>query len=322
MSSGTIAEGIASGVTGLVGNILNFVSQRQTNKSNEGINESQLDFQRAQTQAQWERDDNAHQREVADLKAAGLSPLAALGGAPNSQALGAPSQIAMQAPQVDVNSMVQSALGAAQLNETERHNKATEEYNSGKLEIETKQLELNAQNLNIENKKVEQQIKYQADLIALQNRELDEKIRATKKGEELRLSELEQRQLEEESTRLYKEIKAQSGGENINHVIIHDYNIYSARMKLWTTEFNNFIKTLQDTRSASGSNTSNHGSFGANVGNGALGVGANASGGGSEGSYQSSDISKKQEAMLSNFYATHPIPVYISKSDYKHIYKD
>ena len=313
---------VASGVNGLIGNIMNFVSQDRTNKSNENINQRNLDYNAAQTQAQWERDDNAHQREVADLKAAGLSPLANLQGSTNSQALGAPSAIAMQAPQVDVNSMVQSALGAAQLAETSRHNKATEKYNEGKLENETKELQLRADELNIENKRVENQIKYNADLIALQNRELDEKIRATKKGEQLRLSELEQRQLEEESTRLYKEIKSQSGGENINHVIIHDYNIYSARMKLWTTEFNNFIKTLQDTRSASGKNSSNNASFGANVGNGAFGVGANASGGGSEGSYQSSDISKKQEAMLANFYATHPIPVYIAKSDYKHIYKD
>ena len=316
----SVGAAIGSAFSGLVGNILNFISQDKTNKSNEGINERQLDFQKAQTQAQWERDDNAHQREVADLKAAGLSPLAALGGASNSQALGAPSQIAMQAPQVDVNSMVQSALGAAQLNETERHNKATEEYNSGKLDLETKQLQLNARNLDIENKKVEQQIKYQADLIALQNREIDEKIRATKKGEELRLSEIEQRELEEQSTRLYKEIAAQSGGHK--HDIIHDYNIYVDRLKLWTLQFNNFINSLQETRSASGSNTSNHGSFGANVGNGAIGVGANASGGGSEGSYQSSDISQKQAAMLESFYQSHPVPVYISKSDYKRIYKN
>lgn len=70
------------------------------------------------TQAQWERDDNAHQREVADLKAAGLSPLAATGGAGVSQALGAPNPIAMQAPQLDTNVLVQALLEDKALNET------------------------------------------------------------------------------------------------------------------------------------------------------------------------------------------------------------
>lgn len=326
--SGAAAAAIGSAVSNMVGPIVglvgsiygankNYNATIKTNEANQAINQSQLDYARSMTQAQWERDDSAHQREVADLKAAGLSPLAALGGEMNTPAQSAPSMLAMQAPQVDMNAFIQSALAASQLAETTRHNKATEEYNSGKLENESKELELRAQSLDIENKKVEETIKQNAKLIKLQNDELDEKIRATKKGEELRLSELEQRQLEEESTRLYKEIARQAGGDNVNHVVINDYNIYANRLKLWTIQFNKFIETIGATQSASGKSNTGNGSVGVNV----LKAGGNVSAGGSHSEYSSENISKKQEEMLRAFYANHPIPVYISKSDYPMYYK-
>lgn len=316
-AAGAIAAAVAGGVEGILGSILNYQGVKATNKANKEINTEQLDFTRSMTQAQWERDDTMHQREVADLKAAGLSPLAALGGEMNTPAQSAPSMIAQQAPQFDMNALVQSTLAASQLAETTRHNKATEEYNSGKLENETRELELRAQSLEIENKKVEETIKQNARLIKLQNDELDEKIRATKKGEELRLSELEQRQLEEESTRLYKEIARQAGGDNVNHVVINDYDIYANRLKLWTIKFNKFIETIGATQSASGKSNAGNGSVGVNVAK----AGGNVSAGGSHSEYSSENISKKQEEMLRAFYANNPIPVYISKSDYPMYYK-
>lgn len=312
---------VASAGNGLLGNILNFISAKKTNDSNEYINQRNIDYNASMTQAQWERDDNAHQREVEDLKKAGLSPLASTNGALNSQAISAPSPIAMQAPQIDVNSLVQSALGSAQLDETKRHNLANEKYNSGRLENETKELELRSTELNIENKKVEAQIKYNARIIKLQNDELDEKIRATKKSEELRLNELEQKKLEEETTRLFKEIKQKAGGDNIKSDVINDYDIYLARQKLWTLKFNNFIKELQDTRSASGSSSSQ--SFGFGAGGSTVGTGAqgNAQGSSSSSQHNYNDISQKQQAMLSKFYQDNPIPVYISKEKYPTYYR-
>lgn len=68
---------------------VNFVSSFLGNNRNRRLQEKQ-----------WEREDTAHQREVADLKAAGLSPLASLGGASSS------TQIAPQvAPQFDTNTI-------------------------------------------------------------------------------------------------------------------------------------------------------------------------------------------------------------------------
>ena len=140
---------IASTAGSITGSILNFISnerkntkqeeiQNKVNKSNEDINQANLDYNTKMTQLQWERDDNAHQREVADLEKAGLSPLANTTGGANGSPLGAPNPIEMegyeyQAPQFDTNSIINSMLQAKQLNETERHNKANEKYNESSL---------------------------------------------------------------------------------------------------------------------------------------------------------------------------------------------
>ena len=118
---------LASIAAALVGGLISYSATKKTNESNQQINQQNLDYNAALTQQSWERDDTAHQREVADLQSAGLSPLASTGGLNVSSPLSAPNPIAMQAPQVDVNSLVQGILGAGTLEETRRHNQVTEE---------------------------------------------------------------------------------------------------------------------------------------------------------------------------------------------------
>lgn len=319
-----VFSAIASAVISIFGSILSYVSSRKTNQSNDEINQGNLDYNKALTLKQWERDDTAHQREVADLEAAGLSPLAASGsGAMNSQAIGAPSALAMQAPQIDLNALSQSILGMAQINENKRHNMAIEKYESGRLENEAAQIEIKAKELDIENKKVEETIKHNAALIKLQSQEIDEKIRSNKKGEELRLSEIEERKFEEESQRMVKEIQRQAGGADIKTEVIYDFDIYSKRMQLWSIQFSNFIDMLSETRSAQGSSKSGNGSIGVNAPTptpGYMSLAGNLSAGGSTSQHTYSDVSKRQEAMLKKFYAEYPIPVYINKNDYKRVF--
>jgi len=99
--------GLASGASNVLGTIGNFFNQNRA-----------YDQQAEYNKLQMQREDTAYQRKVADLKAAGLSPMLAVGSGGSASA---PAHVG-QAPQIDTDklnalSMVQQVMAGQQMKE-------------------------------------------------------------------------------------------------------------------------------------------------------------------------------------------------------------
>lgn len=103
---------VAAAVGGpILSGIANTISQRETNRSNETIAQRQTDFQR-------EMSNTAHQREVEDLKAAGLNPILSAGGNGSSTPSGGTTTL--QAPQIHLPELFSLYSSMQQLDQNQQ----------------------------------------------------------------------------------------------------------------------------------------------------------------------------------------------------------
>ena len=101
---------IAGGIMG-AGRLFNYNQQREANQTAIEQSDKQTQFQ-----DQWSK--TAHQREVADLQAAGLNPILSAGG--NGASTPSGSAAPIQAPQINMPDLLAYGMSVRQLEQTDQ----------------------------------------------------------------------------------------------------------------------------------------------------------------------------------------------------------
>lgn len=138
-------------------NIYNTWSQNEANKQNLQFAKDTLEYQKGVQQTTWNREDNAVQRRVADLRQAGLSPVLAAGSAASSSApiqVSTPQKQANKAPNISESALMYLNIAKMQadISRTSAENDLIQ-MNKKKVTAETletmKRLEKETWNLDI-----------------------------------------------------------------------------------------------------------------------------------------------------------------------------
>lgn len=308
-------------------NSANIAAQERINAQNiasqERINQEQIDYARSMTQAQWERDDNVHQREVADLMAAGLSPLSNTSGSPVTSAIGynpvneGVAQAAkVQAPQFDSNSLVQSMLKGAELFERGIQHQAENISRGKELNNEAYKLSLLSRELDIKDQQVINDYTVQMENAAVareameNNKELGDKKLILEKNRII-LEDLSRRNI----TAVEQLAKYSENGK-IRVKPYTDFKQYEKAMVDDARALQSFLtsKRLSDYKSQSkGTNVSGGVSASASKLSGSLN--------GSYGSYDSKTTNENKENLwIQEFRNNHPRPVFIYGIDSAKLY--
>lgn len=336
-TAGLIGAGIASNAASKnrdsqeSANAANIEAQERINAANiasqEKINQEQIDYARSMTQAQWERDDNAHQREVADLMSAGLSPLANTTGSPVTSAMGyspvneGVAQAAqIQAPQFDSNALVQSLLKGADLFERGIEHQAQNVAKGKELTNEAYKLTLMSKELDIKDQQVINDYTVQMENAAIarqameNNKELGDKKLVLEKNRII-LEDLSRRNLQ-----AVEQLSKYSDNGKIRVKPYTDFKQYEKAMVDDARALQSFLtsKRLSDYKTVSkGQNTSGGVSGSVSSPAGSLSGSLNAA----HGNYDSKTTNENKETLwIQEFRNTHPRPVFIYGIDSSKLY--
>lgn len=286
-------------------------SQEEINAANiaaqKEINQSQLDFAKQMTQAQWERDDNSYQRQVADLAAAGLSPLAATNGASvtpamsyNPQAEGVAQAYRAQAPQFDLNALMESMRLAEQVREHD--DKMIRQDQS--LSLQADKLQQTARSLDIKDKAVAASVQKIANDFSIASAQVDLARRQLKQTADI----AEQRLINErlmQNDRLVNDAMAREFGKGFHTKPYFDLDEYAVALESWGSRFQIFVETK-----IAQNKLESHG-YSVQGGINVLGTGGNA---GTNSQNTTARNENYEDKLLLEFTARDPKPTYVYRS--------
>lgn len=109
---GLIGSGI-SAVGGLIGSYMNNKAAKEADERNLEFQRENLDYQKHLQQQIFEREDTAHQREVTDLRAAGLNPLLSTGSGAQAGSV-VPTEAMQSTYRQDYSGLTQGFISAGE----------------------------------------------------------------------------------------------------------------------------------------------------------------------------------------------------------------
>lgn len=231
-----IADAVSGVVSGVASPLVALYNGHKNRKAQKEANEANIELQRetnAQNEAlqreQWQREDTALQRHVADAQSAGVSPIGNVNGSPSSLSTN------MVAPTVDpvTSGDMARSIGDSLNNFASMLGNKSERQ---KDRDENRQLQSNQFSHAIETLKMQ-----------LENTS-DEKEKDRLNALEMSCNQLRQQALEAdykvalELERQFQEsVKTATGGMSVHYYLVDDYEQYQKELRAWNNLYYMFI---------------------------------------------------------------------------------
>lgn len=304
---GGLIQGVATPLVALHEGHRNRKAQREANEANIELQRETNAQNEALQREQWEREDTALQRHVADAQAAGVSPIGNVNGSPSSLSTN------MVAPTVDpvtsgdmARALGDSLNGLASMisNKSEREKDRDQER-----VLQVNQFDHAIEVLN-------KQIKATSD----------EKDKDRLNALQMSCNQLQQLSVTEnhktalELTRQFEEsVKVATGGLSVSYYLVDDYEQYKSDLRAWNNWY--YMTITSEVPQYSSETSSGSSSVSTSATGKAFSIGAGASNSKSQSatSSVSNDVSNTPYYKLRSELIDHPMPVYDKTGFFKNL---